>query len=427
MRATSATPEMPEEPPLRRSSPVTFTLCLGILVSAAPAARADEIPRLRWERPVRCMIGPDGKVVRVQCDNDQHPTECLVAPNISAEGVELRRVNECTVVVDPKGYEGLVHTGARLTTAVAEAPPGFSRSDRGRAYQTKFDLLDRVYVGLAYAPVYARGGAGSPVPSKLAVGLAQAEIGMDASVLSPHGRSRHDFQVLSGAASFADFHFTGLVFAYDYQQVHRRPAFWITTFFGTPKLYPAAIPLGWGLRLLNVEDRPPASPGSLDMEITEVHMSWNPWQSPDMYSRVRLEAGADVGKAWADRSQVATGLGTGRYYVGFTSALRTRVSLGEGGLHYLFADLTYLRPTVLADASNPARPINKVKAQLAYEGVFVAINDQPLSLRLAATGTARDDLAGGARNVEVGATAGLRFSFWAPPRIVEPMPELEDP
>ena len=44
----------------------------------------------------------------------------------------------------------------------------------------------------------------------------RAELGMDASVLSPHGRSRHDFEVLKGTASFADFHFNGLVFAYDY-------------------------------------------------------------------------------------------------------------------------------------------------------------------------------------------------------------------
>ena len=333
---------------MRTRSPVTFALCLGILASAAAPARADDVPRLRWDRPVRCLTGPDGKVVRVQCDDDAHPTECLVAPNQSTEGVELRRVNECQVVVDPKGYERLVHTGARLTTAVAESPPGFSRSDKGRAYQTKFDLLDRVYVGLAYAPVFSRGGVGSPVPSKVSLGLAQAELGMDASVLSPHGRSRHDFQVLTGALSFTDFHFTGTVFAYDYQQVHRRPAFWVTTFFGEPKVYPAAIPLGWGTRLLNLEDRPPSAPGTFDMEITEFHLSWNPWQSSDMYSRLRLEAGADVGKAWADRGDISNGLSTGRWYAGFTSALRLRVALGDGGLHYLFADVAYGHPTVFA-------------------------------------------------------------------------------
>jgi hypothetical protein len=103
------------------------------------------------------------------------------------------------------------------------------------------------------------------------------------------------------------------------------------------------------------------------------------------------------------------------------------VALGDGGLHYLFADAAYLRPTLLPDGTNPTLPINKLKGTIAYERVLIAINDQPLSFRLTAGGTARDDLAGGARNVEISTTAGLRFSFWAPPRIFEPLPELEDP
>ncbi len=410
---------------MRPILPATIALCLGLASSGK--ARADPIPRLRWDRPVRCMDGPDGQVVRVQCDDDQHPTECLVAPNTTAERSELHRVNECTVVVVKQAYAALVATGARLVTAVAEAPPGFSRSDRGRAYQTKFDLLDRVYVGVGWAPVYAHTGDGSPPPAGLPFGRAQAELGMDASILSPRGRSRHDFEVLQGTATFTDLHFNGQVFAYDYQQVHRRPVFWVTTFFGPPHLYPAAIPLGVGVRVLNIDDRPPSAPNTLDMEFLEAHLSWNPVQSADMYNRLRLEAGADFGKAWPDRTQLSSGFGTGRWYAGFTSALKSRVSLGEGGLHYLFADVAYLRPTLIADGDLPFRTLNRFKGQLAYEGVLVAINDQPISLRLQATGAVRDDLAGGSRNVEVGGNAGLRFSFWAPPRVTEPMPELEDP
>jgi hypothetical protein len=400
---------------------MAIAFCLGMAL--APAARADEIPRLRFDRPVRCVAGPDGKSLRVQCDDDKNPTECLVAPNYTAEGGELHRVNECITVGDAGAYAKLVATGARLVSAIAEAPPGFSRSGRGRAYQTKFDLLDRVYIGFGYSPGWSRGNAGNVWGYK----TAQAELGMDASVLSPHGRSRHDLQVLQGTATFPDFHFNGLVFAYDYQQVHRRPAFWVTTFFGKPRLYPAAIPLGWGFRLFDIEDRPPAAPTSLDVEMGEVHVSWNPWQSPDMYSRLRLEAGADVGKSWTDLTQANQSFGTGRWYAGFTSAVRSRFALGDGGLYYLFADVAYLRPTLIAVGNQPVQPINKVKGNLAFEGVLIAINDQPLSLRVSAHAAYRDDLAGGTRNVEIGAMAGLRFSFWAPPRIVEPLPELEDP
>jgi hypothetical protein len=405
---------------LRSTLSATIALCLGL--ACAGEARADPIPRLQWDRPIRCMEGPDGKVLRIQCDDDTKPTECLVAPNTGTEGGELHRTKDCTVMGDKQAYALLVATGARLATAVAEAPPGFSRSDRGRAYQTKFDLLDRVYIGAGWAPVYARAGDGTSPPAPFPFGRAQAEIGMDASVFSPRGRSRHDFEVLQGTASFTDLHFNGQVFAYDYQQVHRRPVFWVTTFFGPPHLYPTAIPLGFGMRVVNIDEAPPSAPKTLDIEALEAHVSWNPIQSADMYSRLRLEAGADFGDAWADRTLA------GRWYAGFTSAIRSRVSLGEGGLHYLFADLAYTRPTLFAEGQLPARALNRFKGMLAYEGVLIAINDQPVSLRLAATGVVRDDLvAGNARNVEIGGNAGLRFSFWAPPRVTEPMPELEDP
>ena len=36
----------------------------------------------------------------------------------------------------------------------------------------------------------------------------------------------------------------------------------VTTFFGAPRLYPAAIPLGWGFRVLDVQDRPPSAPST---------------------------------------------------------------------------------------------------------------------------------------------------------------------
>ena len=70
---------------------------------------------------------------------------------------------------------------------------------------------------------------------------------------------------------------------------------------------------------------------------------------------------------------------------------------------------------------------NDFTLKAAYEGIFVAINDQPLSFRVAAEGASREDPFTGVRNVEVRAMMGLRFSFWAPPRVFEPLPQFEDP
>ncbi len=414
---------VPEEPTLRSRTPAIIALSLGIICSRA--ALADEVPHLKWDQPTKCMLGAGGKVVRVQCDDEHAPKVCLVASNETPDGSELHHVNECIPVGNTEAYGLLVKTGVRIVPAVAEVPPGWEREEtHGHAYQTQFDLLDRVYIGAGWAPVYEHSGSGAPTPAGVPFGRAQAEIGMDASVLSPRGRSRHDFQILQGTATFPDFHFNGVVFAYDYQQLHRRPIFWVTQFFTEPPtVHPAGIPLGWGIRLVNVEDRPPSSPTMLDVELLESHVSWNPVQSADMYNRLRFEAGADVGKSWADASNT----GENRWYAGFTAAMHARMAFGEKGRHYAFMDVSYMRPNLIASGDLPAKTVNRLKGQLAYEYVLIAINDQPLSLRLAVNGVARDDLLTASRNVELGGTAGLRFSFWAPPRLNQPMPELEDP
>ena len=58
--------------------------------------------------------------------------------------------------------------------------------------------------------------------------------------------------------AFGDLELRGLLFSYDYQHVHKRPAFWLTTFIGPPQVYAITPGMGWGFRLLNVNDRPPA-------------------------------------------------------------------------------------------------------------------------------------------------------------------------
>ena len=409
---------------MRRAVPAI--LGIASLFAGAPRAFAADLPHLAWDKPTYCIKNPAGETVRVQCEGKGSARVCLVAKDHTADGSELRRSNVCDTTLGDNAYAVLERSGARLVPAIAEAPPGFARSAEGRAYQVTFDLENRVYLGAVWSPTYATRVAGAALDPGFPFGRAQAEIGFDASVLSPHGRSRHDFQVLEGDVSFADFSVNGLLFAYDYQQVHRRPAFHVTTFFGQPRLYGVPIPLGWGFRLLQVEDRPPSLPDSLDAEIGEVHVSLNPVQSNDMYSRLRLEAGADVGKYWTDRTAITQGLSTGRTYLGFTSAVRSRVTLGEGGLHYIFTDVAYRRPAFV-DGDLAGRSVNRLKASVAYEGIFLAINDQPLSFRLAATGAARDDPATFARKLEVGMNAGFRVSFWAPSRVLEPLPEVEDP
>jgi hypothetical protein len=401
------------------------SLALGI--AWLSPAHAEDPPRLKWGEPVRCLKTPKGEDVRVQCERVDGQNRCLVAPNQLSYGGELRRVQDCTPTEETAdAYQKLVASGAKMVRGIAEVPPGYARSSTGRAFQVKFDLLNRIYLGVSWVPTFQRLSTSAALPNNFPFGRAQAETGFDISVLSPRGRSRHDIRILEGSATFSDLELTGMLFSYDYQHKHRRPAFWISTFFGEPKVHDVTPALGWGFRIVNINDRPPAYRNTLDIEFAEAHISWNPWQSEDMYSHLRIEAGADFGHYWPNRGEASKGLGTGRWYAGFTSAVKSRFSLGQGGLHYIFVNGSYLRPHIF-DGKNVIKPVNKVNATMAYEGIFIAINDQPLSFRVAAMGSARDDPDTKLLSVELRFMAGLRISFWAPPRVFEPLPEIEDP
>lgn len=58
----------------------------------------------------------------------------------------------------------------------------------------------------------------------------------------------------------------------------------------------------------------------------------------------------------------------------------------------------------------------RFRTRLQYEAIILAINDQPLTLKLAAGGEKRDDVPGIPYQWAFVMDAGLRFSLWAPPR-----------
>lgn len=399
--------------------------CVACGTCAAGSARAADTPRLSWDQPITCMKDPQGKPVRVQCTKLPDGTmRCLVAPNELEGGGELTHLAPCATE-EGLTYERLAPKGGTFVPAVAESPEGYARSERGHAYQVKFDLLNRFYLGASWSPTSQLAGndaSGAP----FGFGRGRAEMGLEISLLSPTGRSRHDLRILEGSAAFKDFELTGVLFSYDYQHLHRRPAFWLTSFIGKPRVYPITSPMGWGFRLLGVADRPPAFRDTLDLEFAEIHAAWNPWQSNDLYSHVRFEVGGDLGEFWEDRAKLAHGLSSGATYLGVTGAMHTRLSLGDGGLHSLRFDASYRRPVVAGGVLRDGT-FQRLDAVASYEGVLFAIDDQPFSLRVGARAAMRDDPRTDTRSTELGVDVGLRFSFWAPPRVFEPMQELEEP
>ncbi|MDC0746353.1 hypothetical protein [Polyangium mundeleinium] len=397
-------------------------LTAPLLAFAAPAAADDAPPALRWDQPVSCYNLKEGKTLRVQCTQDAKGETCLVAPGeMVGIGDPLDKVQPCTPYNDD-AYRDLARR-ARIVPAVAEAPPGYARGESGRAFQVKFDLLNRFYIGVGWAPTL-QSSRGFAIPAGFPFARANAEMGIHLSILSPRRRARHDLRILEGSATFADLELRGTLLSYDYQHEHRRPLFWISTFFGEPDVFPILPRMGFGFRVLSVLDRQPSFRDALDMEFGEFHVAWNPWQSDDMYSHLRVEIGGNFGAHWQDRTIVSGK--SGNYFLGPTAAIETRISLGKGGLHYLFSDLTFRRPTIVS-GDLTGETVNRLAGSFAYEGVLVAINDQPISVRLAAEGRTQNDFVRDVRAVELRFFAGLRMSFGAPPRVFEPMPAFEDP
>ena len=240
--------------------PLLASAVVGVLETGA---RADEGLRLDWNKPIRCMPRPDGTTVRVQCD--ETGGRCLVASDQNVFGDPLDRTKPCDTNEDASAFPKLL-ASKTLVAATAEAPPGYERSANGRAYQVKFDLLNRFYLGTGWLPGFDTVRAGGPL------GRGYTEMGIHLSFLLPSSRSRHDLRILEGAASFAELEFRGTLFAYDYQHTRRRPAYWITSFIGEPSVYPVRSRLAFGFRLVSFSDRPRSSRDTSAMASTRTRV-----------------------------------------------------------------------------------------------------------------------------------------------------------
>jgi hypothetical protein len=86
------------------------------------------------------------------------------------------------------------------------------------------------------------------------------------------------------------------------------------------------------------------------------------------------------------------------------------------GFHHLGVELGYERPLYTKQDARVGESAQRVKAGVEYEMIYLAINDQPLSLHLQLQAEKRTDSPLIASRWAARANAGLRFSLWAPAR-----------
>ncbi|RKH18149.1 hypothetical protein D7X74_10525 [Corallococcus sp. CA047B] len=365
-------------------------------------------PRQSPDQRVLCLTLPPTPAVpsgqwRAQCDETKK--ECLVAPawELDSEGHEtgqpLDRVSMCLEVMPAE-----LARDYRLVPAIAEAPPGWFRDERGRVLQYNFDLHRRIRVGGAWAPRWLRETEGRDDRVRVDFGV-DLEWPGDPGQL--HRMTLLDTELYLGDASSFD----ATLLRYDFRSERDEPLFRVTTFYGKPRRFDVFANLGFWLEVLHAEQVRREDVKADFLALGSTHVTLDLWHSRDLVSYVRVRAGPTVER---DRTN-------GFFTLVPAAALEGDLTLDRNGFHHVLFGAE-AQKVLLAERveGRPLRP-ERLRLRAGYEVIALAINDQPVSLTLDGRGTWRDDLANAPAGWEWSAQAGLRFSLWAPARRNAPM------
>jgi hypothetical protein len=293
-------------------------------------------------------------------------------------------------------------------------PEGFYRDQQGRVMQVSFDFGRRLWLGVAYAPHRRPTGDVEVAPAAF-------DFGASYDQLSPDGRTRQRVTFMDGQVRLHPFGMDVTAFRYDLSHRYDHPLLRVTTFLGEPQRHDLYLNVGLYAEALRFDVAPRGIDGEQELTLGNLQATVDLWQSADLRSYVRLRAGPGVQMRfgpWGDEAR----------FVGFLpqATLEGNVILGDRALQQLSF---HLRGDFLRSVSWTRQPLPGdwlADGEVAYEAIFIAINDQPVSLRLAGQLGARDDAPAqppfGAPSAPAGApgwewkgTAGIRMSFFSPP------------
>lgn len=385
-----------------------WAIAVGLLL--ANSALADDLPVMVWDKPVECIEDGTGQKIRVQCIEEGGTKRCLTStPFIKDEfGKDTTRTMDdlayCAKVHPWAHLKELEDAGWRMVPAMAEAPNGFARDESGRTFQVTFDLRRRFHLGAYWNPLYDGDGMDQ--------GRAQFDFGWRIYELGYSKRERDNFRTLEGRVALDPLEFTLLLFQYDLNVNAEEPVFWITTFIGPPTRWDISSNLGWGIRTLKVDYHPLRSE-SVDFENFAIYLSWDAAHNTTLANYLRIALGFGFGELF---NQIPNAEGKKetdtRVYLDPLAMISGEFQLDDSGLHHLSLSLSGTSRVMFDDFTDV---LWTAKASLSYEWVLLAINDQPLSLYLEASGQYREDLPGVDQKWDARGLVGARFSFWTPP------------
>jgi hypothetical protein len=379
---------------------------IGIGLPAIASADDGQLPMMDASRAVSCAKDKEGKVWRLQCDDAAKI--CLYAPDeeLDAEGERIKpleRARDCAFD-PPFDRLKLEASGYKMRAGRVDAPWGWARDARGRVFQVNFDLKRRLYFGAAYSP---RKILENPFQST----RTSVDYGLLVLDFTTSGKSpmRHRLRLVEGEVHLEPFTAELVVAHYDVSRRFFDPLLRITTFVGEPRRHDLHLNLGMWTEVGGLEIHKTALGHSQLWKHANAQVTLDLWQSADLSSFARVRTGLALEGQHTDVTGYRSALTAG-------SAFEVDWVLDREGFHNLRLELAHELPRYFIPLERTGKLAQRMRALLQYEAIVLAINDQPLTLKLAAGGEKRDDIPGISDQWAFVMDAGLRFSLWAPPR-----------
>jgi hypothetical protein len=349
----------------------------------------------------------------VQCDD--RARVCLIAPNseLDSDGNWSRpldrAVHDCSVPSGVLDRATLAAGGYTLVPALADAPYGWMRDERQRVFQVIFDLHRRAWVGASWSPMANSGDPrGDDELGRFAfdVGLFELE---QYNPSAHGGGTRHRLRLGTGEVRLAPFSVDAVLLHYDLSHRYEAPLLRLTTFVGRPRRFDLDLSLGFWMEAGALEIHHAATGDESLWRYGTFNATLDLWHTNDMTSFVRVRGGAGFEKTYAADGQDRAALTP-------NAALEADFTLDRAGFHHLKALASWESPQYVDAPASAGASSQRWRGELGFETIALAVNDQPITLRLGSAMSWRDDIPGITPQWVYTATAGLRLSLWAPAR-----------
>ena len=278
------------------------------------------------------------------------------------------------------------------------APAGYFRDAEGRTFQVVFDLNQRFWIGGGYVRSLLddEPGAGT------------LETGFRVDVPRGGHRGKDRFRFLEYSLTLDRPRMVASLFRWDSSNRGDEPFVRLSTFIGGPARHDLYLQGGGWLDLLGVDHLPRGTRHDAIVRVLAGGFTWDWWHDDTMTSFLRLKLGGAIDDA------IRIDPDRGRFSIVPIVALEGDFTLDGAGFYHLTLSSRWESPFTENDARDGLDRFTRFDNELAWEMILLALDDQPLSLRLSVSGGYRDDLAEG-NGWDLAAGASLRFSLWAPP------------